>query len=442
MILILLLSGLSSISIAADMQVFPNDGLKNTKIEWFHTLHFFNNSKDASELSVDAVNEQHGKIDKILDAGKKPIGAVNTWIFPDFASAPKVPGPEMHMGVSVVREDAIPSFDDPEYKRLVEVRAEIFESIASEFSEVTTWIIGYEGNYVFKDLKGEDLGLDSYVTFLLDTLESATQAIKKANADAIVIGHFLGRWGIPLKISGKVVQSSEILAGIDKEIADRGTKDSAYFDQMITDLVPSLADDRVEEKPSRFYGVGTRSAGWNTKWIEDFSTDTSDLTTYTGWEDLRTDTDDVFLETVVVDNGFAECVLNNRNKDSFAGGKTNGLTVAPSPSDFDSSYYSKNYWTAVMDFDPFGRTNNDTTEHAGVFLRVNDRTWYDYDDYEWDPNQTRFGTIVYTNGTGKMQLTGDDSGSDAGLTYLETFSYFDPQPFIDQHGCYISASNT
>jgi hypothetical protein len=137
LMVLLLVSG-TSLLLAADTQAFPDDGLKNTKIEWFHTLRFFDDSKDTNELSVEAVKEHHEKIDKILDAGINPIGAVNSWTFPNFANAPKVPGPEMHMGIPVAKKDAIPSFTDSEYRRLVEVRAKIYESIAEEFPEIDT----------------------------------------------------------------------------------------------------------------------------------------------------------------------------------------------------------------------------------------------------------------------------------------------------------------
>ena len=48
-LLVLLLVSGTTFAIAADMEAYPDDGLKNCKIEWFHTLHFFKNAKDVEE---------------------------------------------------------------------------------------------------------------------------------------------------------------------------------------------------------------------------------------------------------------------------------------------------------------------------------------------------------------------------------------------------------
>jgi hypothetical protein len=239
-----LIGGVSLFGAPTQTQYF--DGLKDSKIEWLHTLHFYNNSKDVEELNLVKVKEYHERIEKILDAGKVPIGALNSWIFPEFVNAPRVSGSEIHMGIPVTLPYAIPPFNDPEYERLVNVRFNIFKNLAKEFNEIDTWLIGYEGNYVFKDLNGNDLDLDSYAIFVVDTLESSCLSIKEVNPNASVISHFLGRWGFPIKISGQIIQPSEIISAIKKEIKGRGDNTSIYFDQLITDLVPSLAGDRLE----------------------------------------------------------------------------------------------------------------------------------------------------------------------------------------------------
>ncbi|MFH1964854.1 MAG: hypothetical protein ABIJ42_04865 [Acidobacteriota bacterium] len=99
-----------------------------------------------------------------------------------------------------------------------------------------------------------------------------------------------------------------------------------------------------------------------------------------------------------------------------------------------------------MDFDPIDPTtdNNgdlsDAKEHIGVFLRVNDRTW------NGDPDQTRFGTIVYTKDRtdgpcahprsgaprpcGAVQLAGDTATGGGGDSYMHWF-HIDERPFDD-----------
>ena len=90
-------------------------------IEWFHIRFLFSDSKHINELNPLAVKTYREKINKILDSGKTPIGALDSWIFPELVNASKIPGPTSHMGVLVSRLDAIPPFDDPEYKRLIKV---------------------------------------------------------------------------------------------------------------------------------------------------------------------------------------------------------------------------------------------------------------------------------------------------------------------------------
>lgn len=358
-----------------------------------------------------------------MDSGEVPIGTISTWSFPEFVNSPKVPNKDVQSDVQTAQRSAIPSFNDPEYARLVEIRAQIFENIAAEFPEIDQWIVGYEANYVFKDLKGNDLDLDSYASFALDSLESATDVIKKVNPKAVVIGHFIGRWEIPIMISGDMVQPIEVINKFNEAIIERGTKEEIYFDQFITDLVPSLADDRAEDLPGVMYG--SKSAGWNTKWSETFSTATGDLAAnYADWEDIRTT---IYKEDVAVSSGDAHCILGDRVLGTVAGAKTDGVTVVPSAAEFDDNFSEKDYWTAVMDFDPIDKTDNDDSEHTGVFIRVNDRTW------DSDPNQTRFGTIVYTNDTNVayLQFEGNHDGdSTEGIQHFESF-YLSEQPFDD-----------
>lgn len=459
-ILIILFFVLPSFSTATDIQSFPDDGLENTKIEWFRTLQFFGDSENVDVMDPTTVKEYHEKIDQILDTGKILIGAMNSWIFPQFAGSQKVPGEEMHMGTRVALTDAVPPFNSTEYKRLVGVRSQMFKSIAEEFPEVDIWLIGYEGNYVFQDLNGRDLDLDSYVTFLLDTLESSSHVIREANRDAVIIAHFIGRWESPVMIAEEPVQPRQIINLINERIQVRGGEESKYFDQMIVDLVPSLTDDRgmedgiVEELAdtrgdeirSRYDFYRTRSVGWNQKWSYPFSFSTVDLADLTGWKDYRGPSS-VKKTNVQVYSGEAICDLEDGTGYSLvvAGAETDGIIVVPTSAEFDDDFSQKDYWKAVMDFDPIDPTTDsnsdpsDPEEHIGVFLRVNDRTWNS------NPDQTRFGTIVYTKDRmdgpcqdnndarpcGAVQFTGDYSDDTGGWSYMYWFHIENGRPFDD-----------
>ena len=181
---------------------------------------------------------------------------------------------------------------------------------------------------------------------------------------------------------------------------------------------------------------GSKSAGWNTKWSETFPDDVNagdpDYDTMTDdinydWEDVRSPETDML--NVGVSSGKAICLLGDGDKDYVgAGAKTDGVTVVPSAAELDDDFTEKDYWTAVMDFYPKEKTNGDTFEHAGVFIRVNDRAWDNS-----DPDQTRFGTTVYTNDSSifHVQFTGDceDTAGD-GCTWEPSFT-LDEQPFDD-----------
>ncbi len=119
-------------------------------------------------------------------------------------------------------------------------------------------------------------------------------------------------------------------------------------------------------------------------------------------------------------NGDAECYLtvpDNENVEEAAGAKTDGVTVVPSSAEFNGNSSYRNYWTGFMDFRAVDKTANDSFEHAGAFIRVNDRTWAAID-------QTRIGTFVWTDSnTASLQFTGDNSSnSSLGTTWLEDFS--------------------
>ena len=182
-------------------------------------------------------------------------------------------------------------------------------------------------------------------------------------------------------------------------------------------------DDRAEEILGQ---MESRSVGWHGKWFDSFSTATNDLTAnYADWKDIRTD---ITILDVAVASGDARCYLtvpDNENVEEVAGAKTDGVTVVPSPAEFNGNSSYRNYWTGVMDFRAVDRTADDSFEHAGVFIRVNDSPWA-IDD------QTRVGTIVWTDSdTASLQFTGDNSSnSSLGSTWLEDF-YISEHPFDD-----------
>ncbi|MBI4454947.1 MAG: hypothetical protein HY644_03510 [Acidobacteria bacterium] len=158
--------------------------------------------------------------------------------------------------------------------------------------------------------------------------------------------------------------------------------------------------------------------GWNIKKLEEFTTDTGDLVAnYADWDNWITDEDIVVLETIAVDDGRAELRLADPTPKTYsvAGAKSADDSFVPD-ANFTSSASEKDKWTAVMDFYPVSSLSSGA--HAGIFIRVLDRAERN--------EQTRFGCIIYTDGTGRLQFEGDwtqDSSVQRGNISTSYWSY-------------------
>lgn len=404
------------------------------QIFWVHNV--FLDSRDVKSINEDAAKSYRNSILEAKIAGLIPVGNTTSWVFPSFVEVPKVPifhNPSPN--TVLVRQACIPELLGPEYSSLAEIRNQLYGTLAREFPEVSTWVVGLEAEFDFRDCNGEQLELEEMVRFIVDTLVGTTRAIKEETPGATVIGHFLGNPHIPIVIQGRLIQPSTFAQLIDAELGQRLTNQSNIPDLWISDLAPQLLVDRFPRNPVMvdFEASGSRSAGWNVKWLEEFTSTTSNLVTnYDEWDDIDYNPS-ISDKTVIAVNADEEAelrlVTSSKQYDSFAAARSNPNEVDVVPDDeFDSGVANRNKWTAVMDFFPVEETD-DSSVHAGGFLRVNDRTM----------EQTRFGTIAYSGDRstspcasepcGAIQFTGDDDENPSQL--LTELKYFelDEQPW-------------
>jgi len=169
-----------------------------------------------------------------------------------------------------------------------------------------------------------------------------------------------------------------------------------------------ILDDRYPEPiqksgwPASAYWIEEFDAGATTDLVGDADYDWSDIRTQTTKKDISVHSDE-----------YAICQYNETSGTYVAAAVTDpGVDVVPNEY-FESSQYERNRWTAVADFWGVNETQHDPA-HGGVMFRVNDRTW------DGNPDQTRFGTIVYSKEITKtpgcsneacagLQIAGDDS---------------------------------
>lgn len=388
---------------------------------------------------------------------------MSTWLFPPFAEPVfrQQGQPQWHLGTRITQLPRIPSFDSPDYTRLLELRSEIQASIVRAFGEIRLWMIGIEPELPFFPCSDRPLTPSDYARFFADVLKLGYEAVKRENPEAVVIAHFLGRSDIRLGLGASVVQPSELMALLEDEIRRRGEPRSLFFDEWVTSIDPELALDREEETPSMvgFGGQVASSGRWVVKWLDEFTTNTSDLVaTYPDWEHIGTDTSRVELTRTEVAGGLAKLRLDQPPQEpqekewTVGGARTTEVDVTPDEEFADpgiptQSGNERNKWTAVLDFFPVPPGLVPPGAHVPGFLRVIPRQHKD-EFGAFKDNQTRFGSFAFggpvnaqnevcvggpndVKPLGALQLTGDSiSDPDFGKTALRCFeipyNIFDP----------------
>ena len=437
------------------------------RTQTFSVQELFRDQDDAARLNQSSATRSRSDVQGDADSGITTIGTLPAWIFPSFSQAALEPSFGEHfdiIGVKVpeARLQCIPDLDSEEYRRLIEVRNQMWETIIRAFPEIDDWLVGPEPSYsVFVDCKGVPLSVDDLVRFFVDTLEELHLVITAENSEAQMIAHFLGDPWIPIVIRGERVQPSDIRTRMQTEIESRNGLAADYYDQLAEELDSSLVADRSPEyippatassgsdssnesssqTRSSHECSGTQVDGWNEKFEEPFDTDVDDLVADTrySWGPWRTDTTTVHLPVQpVVGAGLemdGELVMDLPNpadyeKSNSVAGAVTDSSVDVVPVDcFDEVTVfprRKDRWTAFSNFKAITDTNSGPA-HAAVFLRVRDRTWTEdteevvdgISQYVSQPidNQTRFGAFVYGRNTatgccnvwcGALQITGDD----------------------------------
>ena len=182
------------------------------RIQTFSVQELFRDQDDAGRLNQSSVNRRRSEIQDDPNSGITMIGTLPAWVFPSFVQAALEPSFGKHfdiIGVKVpeARLQCIPALDSEEYRRLIEVRNQMWETIIRAFPEIDDWLVGPELSYsVFVDCKGDQLSVSDLVRFIVDTLEELHPVITAENSDAQVIAHFLGDPWIPIIIRGQRVQ--------------------------------------------------------------------------------------------------------------------------------------------------------------------------------------------------------------------------------------------
>ena len=296
------------------------------RTQTFSVQELFRDQDDAARLNQSSATRSRSDVQGDADSGITTIGTLPAWIFPSFSQAALEPSFGEHFDITGVkvpeaRLQCIPDLDSEEYRRLIEVRNQMWETIIRAFPEIDDWLVGPEPSYsVFVDCKGVPLSVDDLVRFFVDTLEELHLVITAENSEAQMIAHFLGDPWIPIVIRGERVQPSDIRSRMQTEIESRNGLAADYYDQLAEELDSSLVADRFPERippvtassesdssdesssqtRSSDTCIGTQVDGWNEKFEEPFDTDVDDLVTDTrySWSPWRTDTGRVHLPVI------------------------------------------------------------------------------------------------------------------------------------------------
>jgi hypothetical protein len=353
----------------------------------FNVHHLFWDQDQRGEISKVEAERYHKLIDAGLQLGLDIYGSSTMWILPPYSKAKLTP-PQIDPAENIQEAliPCVPKIGSEEYKRLSEERNAIWATLAHEFEEVRTWIVGIEPMYLLYNCQGQELGLEELIPFFADTSKGVKKAVKSENSKAVVIANFLGWNSTPIFIHGKLTQPNRILDEFLSEIAGRGDVSGDYFDQLATVLDPLLLLDRFPEgRPS---SRGYSGTAFQIDTFEDDATHIPDSGYYPWWDEADSSSsledvpaDDVgpgwaFLEIDTETGAGIKTVPDNNNDDDENWVPDEELQTGTSS---DSKR-----WTAVADF----RGTEEATEqspHLGIFMRVQD----------FSNDQTRFGTIAY-----------------------------------------------
>ncbi len=104
------------------------------RIQTFSVQELFRDQDDAGCLNQSSVNRRRSEIQDDPNSGITTIGTLPAWVFPSFAAAALEPSFGEHfdiIGVKVpeARLQCIPALDSEEYRRLIEVRNQMWETI-------------------------------------------------------------------------------------------------------------------------------------------------------------------------------------------------------------------------------------------------------------------------------------------------------------------------
>ena len=418
----------------------------------FSIQELFRDQDNTARLNQSSVTRSRSAVQDDADSGITTIGTLPAWVFPAFVQAALEPSFAEHFDltgtrVPEARLQCIPALDSEEYRRLIDVRNQMWGTIIRALPEIDDWLVGPEPSYsVFVDCKGVPLSVDDLVRFFVDTLEELHPVVTAENSEAQVIAHFLGDPWIPIVIRGERVQPSDIRTRMQTEITARNGLAADYYDQLAEELDSSLLLDRIPERippvtdssesdssderssqtRSSHTCSGTQVDGWNKKFEEPFDTNVDDLVTAANysWSPWRTDTNRIHLPPMPVMGATmtmdGELIMSISEppmpKKNTAAGTVTDSSVEVVPAEcFDEATVfprRKDRWSASSDFYAKADTKAGPA-HAAVFLRVRDRSWGDPPV----PDQTRFGTFVYGRNIaagccntwcGALQLTGDD----------------------------------
>jgi hypothetical protein len=408
----------------------------------FSAHRLYRQSENINSFNETSVQDYQSLLDTAERLGLTPIGTATTWVFPAFSNAPLIPADENPLFdlIPEARINCIPELEGGEYARFAEVRNQMWNALAQEFTSVRFWFVGYEPGFEFFSCSGEQLELEVLFEYVVDTLRDLNAAIKSNIPDATVVAHFLGRTGVPIHVRHQMVQPQTILDHIAQEIDRRGEPNSEYYDMLAVFLEPSLLFERFSDETSVQPSIGSSAVlppvlpkayrdvlfagtpGWNTKWQDEFTSSTSNLVSLSNWDSISHDPDDVFETTTQVTGGQALLRLSappGSQTRSFAGAKTAASVDIVPDQEFDSQGTypgaERNRWTALADSFPVENPDS-ASSHLGAFLRVQDRDWSPPTGID---EQTRFGTIAYRGpitqspctsqwGCGALQLSGDD----------------------------------
>ena len=122
------------------------------RIQTFSVQELFRDQDDAGRLNQSSVNRRRSEIQDDPNSGITTIGTLPAWVFPSFVQAALEPSFGEHFDIIDVkvpeaRLQCIPALDSEEYRRLIEMRNQMWETIIRAFPEIDDWLVGPEPSY-------------------------------------------------------------------------------------------------------------------------------------------------------------------------------------------------------------------------------------------------------------------------------------------------------